>query len=74
MNTPTTKVKEAKIRGPLPDNDGKSVTSPERDPSFSDDDSLSIRSIDSSRDEMIDSRPIRRPKINYNYPLRLVRF
>lgn len=72
MAPPTVRVKEEKIRGPLRDNDGRVVGSPERNPSFSDDDSLSIRSIDSSRDEMFESRSIGRLKIACEPPIRLV--
>jgi len=72
MAPQTVRVKEENIRGPLRDNDGRVVVSPEPNPSFSDDDSLFIRSMDSSRDEMFDSPPIGRLKIACDPPIRLV--
>jgi len=72
MAPPTTRVEGEKIKGPLRNNNGKIVISPERNLGFSDDDSLSIRSMDSSRDEMFDSSPIVRPKTACEPPSRFV--
>jgi len=72
MAPQTVRVKEEKIRGPLRDNDGRVVVSRERTQSFSDDDSLSLRSMDSSRDEMFEPPSIGRLKMACDPPIRLV--
>lgn len=71
MAPPALRVKGEKMRGQLRDNDGKIVIATDGSLSFSDDDNLSIRSMDSSRDEMFNSPFVNRPKPTAKYPLRL---